>query len=128
MTVGERIKTRRVQRGMTLLALAQAVGVREATVQRYESGAIRNIKQATLAKLAEALQTTPGWLMGWEEPAGNARGEKAYNGLQTKVLLLARHLERLPQEQQERILRNFEDTIDTYLDAMKIRKQEEHPG
>lgn len=66
MTIGERIKEKRLENKMTLLEVANALGVKEATVQRYESGEIKNLKQHTIARLAEIFDTTPAYLMGWE--------------------------------------------------------------
>ncbi len=67
MSVGERIRQRRTQLGKTLLEMAEYLGVREATAQRYESGQIKNIKYDTLVAIAEFLNTTPQALMGWED-------------------------------------------------------------
>lgn len=41
-----------------------------------------------------------------------------------KLLLLARHLEKIPEERRKIIIKNFEDTIDMYLDAMGIKKED----
>mgnify|MGYP001016899287 CR=1 FL=1 len=38
------------------------------------------------------------------------------------VLLLARHLEKIPEATRKKIIKNFEDTISTYLEAMGIDK------
>lgn len=65
MTIGERIKERRMQLDMTLLQLAEQIGVREATVQRYESGFVKNIKHKTIENLAKALKTTEAYLHGY---------------------------------------------------------------
>ena len=67
MTIGERIKQCRLENGMTLLEVAEQLGVKEATVQRYESGNIKNLKQETIGSLAIIFQVTPARLMGWEE-------------------------------------------------------------
>lgn len=61
------LRRRRRELGYTLAQLADMVGVRDATIQRYESGEIRNIKRETLLKLSQALRCTPGYLMGWDE-------------------------------------------------------------
>lgn len=53
---------------MTLLQIADAVGVTEATVQRWESGNIKTVRHEKIAKLAEILNVSPASLMGWEEP------------------------------------------------------------
>ena len=70
--VNEMIRQRRKELGMTLLQLAELTGVKEATVQRWESGNIKTIKYETIELLANALNCTPSYLMGWgesEDPA-----------------------------------------------------------
>lgn len=42
-----------------------------------------------------------------------------------KLKLLARHLDKVPDEQRERLIKNFEDSIDIYLDAVGIPKEDE---
>ena len=54
---------------MTLLELANALGVREATAQRYESGEIKNLKHATVLEMARIFNCSPSYLMGWEDEA-----------------------------------------------------------
>ena len=65
--LNERIKQRRLELGFTLLQIAEILGVKEATVQRYESGEIKNIKHETILKLAKVLRCKPSYLMGWDE-------------------------------------------------------------
>lgn len=65
--LNDRIKQRRLQLGFTLLFVAEQLGVKEATVQRYESGEIKNIKHETVVSLAEILRCSPAYLMGWQE-------------------------------------------------------------
>lgn len=64
--IGMRIKKVRKEQGMTLLELARKVGLTEGTVQRYEAGNINNVAISTLEIFADALNTTPAYLMGWE--------------------------------------------------------------
>ena len=67
MTLPKRLKERRRALNMTLLQVAEALGVQEATVQRYESGKIKSPKHETVLRLAEILNCTPGYLMGWDD-------------------------------------------------------------
>ncbi len=69
MTLQKRIKERRLALGLTLLDVANALNVKEATVQRYESGEIKNIKHSTILELAKIFHCTPSYLMGWEDDA-----------------------------------------------------------
>lgn len=67
-TIAERLKwLRKERKKITLEELSKKVGVARATVQRYESGVIPNIPSDKIELLAEALDTTPGFIMGWEK-------------------------------------------------------------
>lgn len=68
MNIGERIKKRREEIGLTLEEVGDYINVNKATVQRYESGNI-DIKRTIAIKLAEILQTTPAYIMGWSDNA-----------------------------------------------------------
>lgn len=61
------IKKRRLDLGLTMEELGKKIGVSKATIQRYESGEIKNVRRDKIAKLADALETTPAYLMGWED-------------------------------------------------------------
>jgi repressor LexA len=62
------LKRRRKELGLTLAQIADAMGVAEATVQRWESGNIKSIRHEKIGKLAELLKVNPAELMGWEFP------------------------------------------------------------
>lgn len=66
MEFKERIKKRRLELGLTLEDVAKIVGVSNATISRWESGAIENQRRDKVELLAKALRVTPGELMGWE--------------------------------------------------------------
>lgn len=67
ITMGEKIKMLRTQHGLTLEQVAQKVGVGKSTVRKWETGMIANMKRDKISVLAEALHTTPAYLMGWDE-------------------------------------------------------------
>lgn len=66
--INENIKRLRIEKGMTLADVGEKLGVKNATVQRYESGEIKNLKYGTVVKLAEIFDVTPAFLMGWKDP------------------------------------------------------------
>lgn len=63
--LSEVLKQRRKELGYTLLQIAEAVGVSEATVQRWESGNIKTLRHENLVRLADILRVSPAYLMGW---------------------------------------------------------------
>ena len=67
MNTGEIIKQLRLSRGMSQEELGKKIGVQKAAINKYEKGLVVNLKRETIAKLADALDTTPTILMGWDE-------------------------------------------------------------
>lgn len=68
MTRGERIKQLRKALGLSAEELGTLIGKTRATIYRYENGEIEDMPITILEPLAKALNTTPAFLMGWDEP------------------------------------------------------------
>lgn len=122
MTIGERIKEQRILKGMTLLSLADAVSVSEATIQRYETGRIRNISPDMMQKLAEALGTTVAWLMGEREmiPANTSMVE--LSSREAMILKMYRDLpenERLTVQQTIAYFHKLHEQKDFVLERLR---------
>ena len=71
MEHGNRIKTRREEMLLTVQELADMIGKNRATVYRYENGSIENMPAKVLQDIADALETTPAYLMGWDDDPYN---------------------------------------------------------
>ena len=69
MNIGDKIRQLRETNGMTLEELGDKVGVGKSTVRKWETGMIANMRRDKILKVAQALGTTPDYLMGWEKPA-----------------------------------------------------------
>lgn len=65
--MGSKIKQLRKSQGMTLEEVGNIVGVGKSTVRKWENGLIANMRRDKIDKLAKALDTTPAYLMGWDE-------------------------------------------------------------
>ena len=57
--IGKKIQDRRKELGLTLEDVGQAVGVGRSTVQRWESGMIKNMGRDKIAALAKVLHMDP---------------------------------------------------------------------
>lgn len=66
MNIGNRIKERRKELSISVEELAKRLNKNRTTVYRYEKGDIENLPIDILDPLAKALETTPAYLMGWE--------------------------------------------------------------
>lgn len=67
MNINKFIKNRRLELGLTMLDVAKACEVSEATVSRWESGDISNMKRSRIASLAKVLQISPAIIVGVQD-------------------------------------------------------------
>lgn len=61
----ERIRQKRLEKGITLAQIADSLNVTEATAQRYESGSIKTVPYEHICTYAKLFNCTPQYLMGW---------------------------------------------------------------
>ena len=70
MTIGDRVKALRLKKGLTQEELAEKLGYRsKSSVAHIENG--RDIPRSMIVQLSEILDTTPAYLMGWEDSEGS---------------------------------------------------------
>lgn len=93
------LKNRRAELGLTLDEIGHYVGVSGATVSRWEKGDIENIRRDKIAKLAEVLQVTPAYLMGWPESKLEQPAD-----LPEEMVILNRAAKNMTPEQLQRLL------------------------
>ena len=62
--VGERIKERRIELGLSMPELGKRIGVNKSTIQRYEADGVDPKRTMIINGLADALLTIPEWLTG----------------------------------------------------------------
>ena len=65
MSVGNRIRQRRLELGLSGEEVGKMLGVNKTTVYRYEKGEIDKMPIEVVEKLSVALRTTPDIIMGW---------------------------------------------------------------
>lgn len=64
MEFKDRLKEKRLEANLTQAALAEKISVTARTIQNYELGTRKPTKYAVVKNLAEALHTTPEYLLG----------------------------------------------------------------
>ena len=65
--INNRLKERRKEIGLTMKEVADAVGVSEGTVSRWESGNIANMGRDKIYSLSKILKMTPAEIMGLDD-------------------------------------------------------------
>lgn len=67
MTVGDRIRKQREKLGISQTDLAKNVKISKQTLYKYETNIITNVPSNTVQNIAEVLNISPAYLMGWVE-------------------------------------------------------------
>lgn len=75
--IGNLIKARRLELGLTLEEVGEAVGVGKSTVRKWETGHIQNMRRDRIAMLARVLQIDPSLLIDVQVP-GSLNPEEQY--------------------------------------------------
>lgn len=70
VNIGDRIKQRRKEIGLSADVVADALGVDRSTVYRYESQDIDKMPIHIIGPLAKILNVSPAYLLGWSEEPG----------------------------------------------------------
>ena len=67
MAIGQRIKYCREQKNLTQTELAERTGTTKQNIYKYENGIITNIPSDKIQRMADVLEVSPAFLMGWDE-------------------------------------------------------------
>ena len=83
--VGQRIKERRTELGLSMPELGKRISVNKSTIQRYEADGVDPKRAMIINGLAEALLTTPEWLTGLSD-------DKEYSSYTVCQMELDKHI------------------------------------
>lgn len=75
MSISERLKSRRIELGLTQTQLALLSGVRQQTIHRIESGTSE--RPRNLLEIADALKCTARWLLHGDSEEIKSGGQNA---------------------------------------------------
>lgn len=105
MTIGDRVKELRTKKGLTQQDLAELLGYKtKSSVAHIEKG--RDIPRAMVVKLANILDTTPAYLMGWtDENSTSTENDRS---------AVIKRINDLPDDQFEKLA----DRLEGYLDGL----------
>jgi len=118
MTIGERIKARRIELGMTQDELASKLQLKsKVSVSNVENNK-EDLTTTRVAKYAKALECTPAYLMGWEDDILSAYKRNIKYGdilsnLKDEELDHIRKLRLLNEEGKEKVFSYTSDLVST---------------
>ena len=115
MTVGDRIKQKRKELGITQIELAKACGTTYQAISKYENDLISNIPRKKLILISYALGCTPTYLLGYDDPETDNENDtmipdfikelKSLSNLSNDEQLLLDIFRTMPEDKQSELLR-----------------------
>ena len=75
MDIGTKIKNLRLSLEFTQDELAKAANTTKQTIHKYETGIVTNIPASKIKAMADKLNTTPAYLMGWTDGATQKKND-----------------------------------------------------
>lgn len=112
MTIGAKLKTLREDKGYMQRDVARILEIAPNTLSGYERDT-RTPDAMALKKLANFYNVTVDFLVDNEMDV-NESTEK-------RIKILARKADNLTKEEREKLINNFEETINIYLNAKKYK-------
>ncbi len=103
---GKRIKVRRKDLGMTQEELGQKAGVTKATINKYETGIVQNLKRSTIEDMAKALNVSPSYIMGWTDNIAEVHTNNGVIG-QNSGTITVNNAERALSKEELELLRIY---------------------
>ena len=67
MTVGQRIEQKRKEKGLSMEALGEMLGVGRSAVNKWEKGYVQRISRSTILQMAKIFECDPAWLGGYTD-------------------------------------------------------------
>ncbi len=96
VTIGEKMKSLRIAKGLTQEELGEMIGVKRAAVNKWESGMVQNLKRTTIQKLAEIFDVNPATFIDGSENSETSRTAPLLSEHEVTVALAYRNH---PEEQ-----------------------------
>ena len=75
MDIGKSLHSLRLQRGLTQEELADTMCIPKSSISAYENDKV-DIKSSVIVELSEVLETTPNYLLGFKDNAGDEYADK----------------------------------------------------
>lgn len=113
MNIGELIYNRRIELGLTLEEVGNAVGVSKSTVKKWEDGFISNMRRDKIAALSKVLRINPVSLINGELVLMNQRNDFFLTDHEQQLIIAYR---RQPEMQH---------AVDTLLGITDAEEQKE---
>lgn len=109
MTKGDRIRELRKAKGISQLDMARLLNTTKQTISKYENGIVSNIPSDRIEALAMILDSTPEYILGWEEE--ETKKPTIDGGLTEAQMKLIEFARTVPEDKAAMILRVMQSIV-----------------
>lgn len=102
--LANKLRAKRLENNLSLQEVADKLGISKVTVSRYETLDITNIPSDKIEGMAKLYNTTPAYLMGWEEKSN----EETTKVESPRFRWVARNAKKMTDEELERLQKLME--------------------
>ena len=100
MKMGDKIKEKRKEAGLTQEELGEKLGVQKSAVAKWENGRVENIKRSVMLSMSKALGVDPAY---WFDDGSEAEEGDEDDFTEEQIELLARY-DSLPDDKKQLVL------------------------
>ena len=116
MTLGEKVKARREQIGMTQEELAKKMGYKnKSSITKIEKGE-RDLPQSKIKQIADCLGTSPSYLMGWQRDEPRIDMDMLHKAVE---MVIKEQAEQIEPDRIDVIAEKLERLSDADLDRLE---------
>ena len=109
MAKGDRIRELRRAKKITQEELARLLSTTKQTISKYEKGIVTNIPSDKVEAMAKILETTPEYILEWEEQEKPAEND----GLPENMQKLIDFVRTVPENKAEMILKVIQSIVES---------------
>ncbi|MBQ8797190.1 MAG: helix-turn-helix transcriptional regulator [Oscillospiraceae bacterium] len=100
MSIGQRIKQARENKGMTQEEVAKLCNTTKQTIFKYESETVTNIPYEKIVLLSKALSVSPSYLFEWEKEQPSVPGGLSLDGITETQRFIIEEVLKMPEDRQ----------------------------
>lgn len=109
------------EKGIDVTTMCREAGVSSGSLSDLKTNRISSLSLKTINKIADYFQISVDEIQGKNSPV---KENKKTAKQDEKIILLARHLEEIPESDRKQLINTFQNTIDLYLKAKGIKTKE----
>lgn len=118
-------------RKLSAYKVSKDTGITQATLSRWKNGRVSPSLE-TLQTLADYFDVSLDYLTGNTTDEIISKKEipadKGSEDEDDDFVVLARHMKKIPKKERQRIIKNFRETVDMYLEVMGITDDKDKEG